>query len=341
MNVQSAFPVQPGLVTAGWGGVRLSPFGFPAPGGTDPIAIAHVTGPGAMVSRWNDAPIPLEQLVHDDPARFGDAGATAELAPTFPILAAFVSTGEARPTLMHPATGAPRAAAIWHILAADPSSTVQAGFDAQPNRADAPLNGAAAGSHSPRTLPATAGVTLVIPEGIALALGGGVLAFTLERPGLEPVPLASASGLLARELPTRPPSPLWTPGPIAPLRMPAAEGQRELLAATRGLALERITLHVGELLPITPGARPETVTCLGGVFRIDESPPITLQRGESVIVPAGGRAFIRCIMPGVLLRFWAPDLEQDIVRPARAAAISPRAIAALSAPLDDLATVLF
>ena len=68
--------------------------------------------------------------------------------------------------------------------------------------------------------------------------------------------------------------------------------------------------------------------------------PLPLQPGKRwSSLPYVDGARVRAIVPAMLLRTWVPDLDAEIVRPARMSQATEAAIMALAGGLTDLHTV--
>jgi mannose-6-phosphate isomerase len=187
-------------------------------------------------------------------------------------------------------------------------------------------------------MPARPGMTIVVPAGTPHAIGAGILLYEIQQPSnvtfrLDdwgrtddrgvPRALHLESGLAAIDRSSRP-----EPAPRVTLREDAP--RRELLAATRYFALERIALGQGEHWILPPAGSPSVLTCLSGSGLI-ESDEVSerLQMGQTAIVPVSRAATIRARQRGVFLRGWVPDLDHEVIAPALEAGASHEEIARL------------
>jgi mannose-6-phosphate isomerase len=115
---------------------------------------------------------------------------------------------------------------------------------------------------------------------------------------------------------------------------------RRLLAACRYFALEQLTLGAGdeETLELAAPESAQVLTCLTGeVVVTTNDASISLAAGETMVLPAVlHSALLRASVPAMLLRTWVPDLDAEILRPARIAQAPEVAIVALAGSLPDL-----
>jgi mannose-6-phosphate isomerase len=353
--------VIPRLDQKPWAGDRLAGFGFERSAGPEPYGEALLTHGDAIGARETGERDTLASLAAADPTRFvGSRGAAVTGSPDlFPYLVKFIDAASDLSIQVHPddllareqgeITGKTEA---WHVLAAEPGASLYLGL-ADGADADAFLTAAESGSAAAacmlRSVPATPGTTVVIPAGTVHALGSGVLIYEVQQPSNTTYRLYDWGRLdplgnpreLHHELGRRALRPALRPESIAPVAMPTMDGHREMLAATRGFALERIVLGAGKLITLPADPSPNTITCIGGVLKLRSGgAQLIVQRGETAIIPAGVVSELQATLPCVLLRSWTPDLVQDVIRPARDAGAADDRIAALSGPLDDVRELL-
>jgi mannose-6-phosphate isomerase len=233
----------------------------------------------------------------------------------------------------------------YHILAADPGSVIYLGLEpgASPEafalacrRAD----GSAA--RFLRRLTAVPGMTVLIPAGTPHALGAGIALYEIQQPSNvtfrlddwgrvddegQSRPLHHDEGLAMLDTRSR-------PEPLVPLALTGAAEGRQLLVATRYFALERIALAVNRVSRLPAVESPQVLTCLAGAAMLDAAGWVDiLATGVTVIVPAGRPATLTGAAPGVVLRGWVPDLDRDVIAPARAAGATEDAIRRLGVGL--------
>jgi mannose-6-phosphate isomerase len=202
-----------------------------------------------------------------------------------------------------------------------------------------------------RRIPAVVGTTVLIPAGTVHAIGAGVLVYEVQQPSnltyrLDDWGRVDAAGR-PRELHIDAAQAVIDaesrPDLIPPVSM-TADGDRHLLAACRYFALERIVLGTGEQarLELVAPESPQILTCLQGDLRATlGKTSISFSNGDSMVIPAicsGVR--VRAAVPSVLLRTWVPDLEHEVVGPARARGAPDDAIAALAGETGHLKHVL-
>lgn len=98
-------------------------------------------------------------------------------------------------------------------------------------------------------------------------------------------------------------------------------------------------LPAGMALELASGLSPQVLTVLSGNVTIDGGETSgSLAAGRSAVIWPSDSGLVRIAADGeiVVLRSWVPDLQTEIVEPARLAGSSDRAIARLGAPLLDL-----
>jgi mannose-6-phosphate isomerase len=234
----------------------------------------------------------------------------------------------------------------YHILTADPGSVIYLGLDPDltPDRfADACRLADGSAARCLRQIPARPGMTLLIPAGTPHALGAGITLYEIQQPSnvtfrlddwgrvdatgqSRPLHLAEGFAVL---------TPDSRPEPISPVHLEDAPAMREILVATRYFALERIALETSSPVRWPAVASPTVLTCLQGSAMLDASGwNSMLRRGETAVVPVGLTGAMTGASSAVIMRGWVPDLERDIIAPARIAGISPDALERLGVFLD-------
>jgi mannose-6-phosphate isomerase class I len=124
------------------------------------------------------------------------------------------------------------------------------------------------------------------------------------------------------------------PIPRVPLNVDGAD--RALLVATPYFALERIVLG-NSVVDLAAVDSPQVLTPVAGAVTLNASGWVdTAATGETVILPAGQAATLATQSDGVMLRGWVPDLEHEIISPARAAGASEAALRNLGVPLGNV-----
>jgi mannose-6-phosphate isomerase len=130
------------------------------------------------------------------------------------------------------------------------------------------------------------------------------------------------------------------PEPIRALKLPATRSGRDLLVATQYFALERLAPGVNDVIRLAGVESPQVLTCLGGIAVVDALGWITeLSQGQTMIVPSATKATLSGGDAGVIMRGWVPDLERDVVAPARAAGAANDDIARLGVHLGRTSPV--
>ncbi|MFM8594892.1 MAG: type I phosphomannose isomerase catalytic subunit [Chloroflexota bacterium] len=358
MSELAPFRVAPQIDLKPRGGTRLATFGFNAPeGAVEPLGEVHITHGSSGAASGAFAGSTLAELAAAQPERFvGRLGLRATGgAPIFPLLIKFIDASQDLSVQLHPddllareqgeLTGKTEA---WHVLAATEGAELYAGLEPGFDVEDF-AEGVRAGEPGMvrflRRIPAVPGQTVLLPAGTIHALGAGVMIYEIQQPSNTTYRLWDWNRLdgygkpreLHLDLGMRAMRPEISPEPTWGLPMPSMDAQRDLLTACSVFALERLTVHVGDLVAMGMMESPQVITCLGGVARVaGHGSEVLLQRGESAIVPVGAICALEATMPAVVLRGWVPDLLEDVIRPARAEGASDEEIAALAAPLEDL-----
>jgi mannose-6-phosphate isomerase len=353
------FRVDPRLDPKPWGSRGLEQFGFPLPAGIS-IGEALITAGEARALADFGGETQLDALVAADPvAIIGRRGlrATAN-RPLFPLLVKLIDAAENLSIQVHPddtvasTVGRMGKTEAWHILAAAPDAVLYLGL-----RADVSIAEFAARCHRGgetagllRQIPAVPGTTVLIPAGTVHALGAGVLVYEVQQPSdltyrLDDwgrVDAAGRSRELHIDLGLSVIDAAARPKVIPPVALGPGH-RRQLLAACRYFALEQLNLVSGEeeTLELAAPESAQVVTCLTGELRVTtNNADVALAAGETVVIPAAcPSARVRALAQAMLLRTWVPDLEAEIVLPARMSQATEPAISALAGGLSDLGTV--
>jgi mannose-6-phosphate isomerase len=275
--------------------------------------------------------------------------------PLFPLLVKLIDAADNLSIQVHPddtvASTVDRMGKTeaWHILAAAPEAVLYLGL-----RADVSIEEFAAccrrGGETAgllRRIPAVPGTTVLIPAGTVHALGAGVLVYEVQQPSdltyrLDDWGRVDAAGRpreLHIDLGLSVIDATARPEVIPPVALDPGHG-RQLLAACRYFALEQLNLVTGEeeTLGLAAPESAQVVTCLAGEVRVTaNTADVALAAGETVVIPAACHgACVRAITPAMLLRTWVPDLESEIVWPARMSQATDASIMALAGGLSDL-----
>ncbi len=342
--------VSPRLDSKPWGGRRLTRFGLELPDG--PIGEALVTAGDAVVTQGFGTGQTLDDLVRVDPA--GRAGALGLAAvsgkPIFPLLVKLIDASENLSIQVHPDDVAAPLDKLgkteaWYVLDAEAGAGLYVGLADGTSMEEfqasaALLDGSSSGLM--RFAPASPGETLLIPAGTIHALGAGVIVYEIQQPSdvtyrLDDWGRVDAAGN-PREMHLEPgfavSRPELRPAFIDPVRIPGDAGVTSLLVACRYFALARLDLAAGDRLSVGWPASAAVVTLLNGDAIIGGQ---SLAAGQSAVVWAGDGAEVEAGNDVTALVAWVPDLEQDIVMPAREVGVPAEAILALAGDTPDLA----
>ena len=331
--VEPVFDVKP------WGSRRLESLCGDIPDGL--IGEALLTAPGARVGSGPESGQTLGDLALSSPHYWcGEQGLRVTGGRmVFPLLAKIIDATETLSVQVHPddALAATRGLGTgkteaWHILDAAPGAVVYAGLR---DGVEHDAFRAACGEHEDvsmylNAIPASEGMTVVIPAGTVHAIGGGLLLYEIQQPSNvtyrlndwgrvgetgAPRPLHHADGFAAMRTHVAP-----RPAPRVRLT-----DQRTLLAATRYFALEQVALQISSALTFSLVQSPQVLTARQGVVEISlKGVPgsIIFSAGQTVIVPADTVATLVAGSTATLLRGWVPELGEDAVEPAQAADVA-------------------
>lgn len=351
--------VTPRLDAKPWGGARLAGLGF-AVEGQEPLGEVVMTATGNRVAGGPHDGTTLGELIGADAvAMIGWRGLAATGGRAlFPLLVKLIDAAEPLSIQVHPDDG--RAAATdalgkteaWHILAVEPGAGYYAGLvdgagvdDLERAVREAP--GTVAGLV--REVAARAGETVLFPAGTLHALGAGVMVYELQQASeityrLDDWGRVGSDGRprtmhVAESLEAVDPS--LRPEVIPPVRLLGGEVERDVLVACHHFALDRFRIAASRSAVLEARDTAQTVTVVGGAVELRASGPAGVRFrvgvGETVVVPAVVASVeVRAVEPATVLRAWVPDLQEDIVAPALAVGCGRGALAALSAPIDDV-----
>jgi mannose-6-phosphate isomerase len=334
--------LEPLLEPKPWGGRRLEQWGIALPP-DEPIGEALLTAPEAIVSGGPLAGHSLGALCQRAPAAWiGPRGhaATGGRAQ-FPLLCKLLDARTNLSIQIHPNDAQAAAAGLgvgkteaYYILDAEPGSVLYLGLRPDADVAEfaaacRSANGSGAGFL--RQIPVESGMTFLIPAGTLHAPGAGVMFYEIQQPSAITFrlddwgrtdaagrrrALHQAEGLAVLDPSSR-------PQPLAAVRLDPDDPRRELLAATRYFALERITLAADDSLPLTGILSPQVLTAIDGMGDVEsEAGRISMRQGETVVVPVESRSTLSVVEATVVLRGWIPDLDSEVLNPARAAGIA-------------------
>lgn len=351
--------VRPRLDEKPWGGDRLAAFGFALPGG-GPLGEALLSHGDALVEVGGATMTLAEAVAANPDAYLGPEGARATAgAVLLPVLAKVIDGRDDLSVQVHPddalareqgeATGKTEA---WHVLAAEPGAVLYLGLADGVTLDDffvAARRGEPVATML-RSVPAEPGSSVVLPAGVVHALGRGVVLYEIQQPSNTTYRLwdwgrVGPDGVgrdLHHDLGERAMMPEWRPEPRPPLVVADSAGaRRELLAATRYFALERLSVSGGGAVDLLPAGSSQVLTCVAGACHlVSDGDAVRLAPGGTVIVPAGAGGTLASGDGATVMRGWVPDLARDIVGPARAAGHADRAIARLAGELGDVESML-
>ncbi|MGH2548964.1 MAG: type I phosphomannose isomerase catalytic subunit [Thermomicrobiales bacterium] len=352
-NSYGVIRLAPALDAKPWGGHKLKQMGMRVPPGTI-IGEAHLTGAAAGIVGGPFDGVTLGELVARDPE--GIAGSLGLAAtgglPVFPLLIKLIDANDVLSVQVHP--GDEEANALnsvgkteaWHVLSADVGSGLYLGLHDPQQFDELALLARSGGRTSAllREIPARPHETVLIPAGTIHALGAGILVYEIQQPSgitfrFDDWGRVGADGK-SRELHIEESiavsHPELQPEPIEPIETSPG---RSLLTACRYFALEKLELQTEQELTIKHIGSPAAITLIDGDGEVEAGGVIArIQPGETVVIAPGDLpAILRSRLTTLTaLHGWVPDLQRDIVDPARAAGADDEMIAKLAGPRDDL-----
>ena len=355
MSICEVSIVAPRLDTKPWGGRKLERFGLPLPE-NDAIGEALVTANEAIVTSGFGAGSTLGDIVAADPEeRLGSLAMAAVSGKSiFPLLVKLIDASENLSVQVHPddELAAPLQklgkTEAWHVLSAEPDGALYLGLKKEMDTATFMehaqlLNGSSA--KDLRRIDANPGDTWLIPAGTVHALGAGVMVYEIQQPSdvtfrLDDWGRVDSDGnpremhLQQGEEAIRPE---LRPKQIPGVRLDAAQ-TREILAACRYFALEKLTLPEMQQVEVGQPGTPNVVTVVSGQLRVEGR---DLGAGESAVIwPGTTPVTCTAATSAVALRAWVPDLIPHIALPVRAAGGLDSDIAALGGMTGDLERLL-
>ncbi|MFT4039189.1 MAG: class I mannose-6-phosphate isomerase [Thermomicrobiales bacterium] len=333
-----------------WGSRRLGALCGELPDGL--IGEALLTAPDARARSGPEAGRTLGELAAAAPHHWcGEQGLRATQGQAiFPLLAKIIDATATLSVQVHPDDALAAARGLgtgkteaWHILDAAPGSVLYAGLreGVEAETFLAACRGDDDVSPLLTSLPARPGMTVVIPAGTVHAIGGGLLLYEIQQPSNvtfrlndwgrrdeagAPRELHHADGLAALHAQS-------SPQPAPPLRLTP---ERLALAATPWFALEQVLVPGGKALLLPPVASPQVLTVLHGEIEVAARGvhgSIVAGAGQTLVAPALAALSLVPATRATVLRGWAPDLETDVLEPARAAGADARDIARLGPAL--------
>lgn len=329
-----------------WGSRRLASLCGELPDGL--IGEALLTISHARVAGGPESGQTLGDLATASPEHWcGEQGLRATRGQAiFPLLIKLIDAADTLSVQVHPddALAAARGLGFgkteaWRILDAAPGAVVYTGLRAGVLGEE--FQAACREHHDVsgylNAIPARAGMTVVIPAGTVHAIGGGLLIYEIQQPSNVTFRLNDWGRLdesgNPRDLHHEDGSEALKPGvypqPVTPVRV---GDERVVLAATQYFALEHVETPPSRALTLPPVQSPQVFTVLQGFVEASlHGVPGTFvaSTGETWIAPAASVVTLVAGTQATLLRGWVPDLDEDIVAPARVAGVGNELLAQL------------
>lgn len=327
-----------------WGGRRLESCGIAL--GEQEVGEALLTAPDAIVATGPLAGLSLAELVRLAPEVWigGRGLAVTGGREIFPLLVKLIDANATLSIQVHPGDAMAALAKLgtgkteaWHLLEAAPGSVLYLGLRPEASseafiQACLQCDGSAAAYL--RQLPASPGMTILVPAGTPHAIGAGCLIYEIQQPSnvtfrLDDWGRRDAFGqarALHHDDGFAALDPHSRPDPIAPLVL-STSPRRELLVATRYFALERIALSPLTRADLHAGDSPQVLTGLRGEPLLSSDGwQGSIRAGETYVVPAEVTISIASSGHATVLRGWVPDLDREIMEQAAKAGISRDAV---------------
>lgn len=347
---QCLLSLRPGYFERIWGGTRLrDTFGLPAPAGK-PIGEAWLVSDHesfeseVLNGAWRGRT--LHQVLESAPAHLLGSIARPTVHGRFPLLLKILDAADVLSVQVHPDDEAARLLGepdvgkteMWHVLDAEPDSTLICGLDPSLTR-DGFLAAAAAGTieQSMRRFPAPPGTTVFVAAGTVHAIGAGILLAEIQQNSdltyrIHDWNRVDASGT-PRTLHLEKAARVTHfgsafGGPATALDFEGHDGPRTILGACGYFAGERYAV-TDQRIRTTAGRSFHLLLVAEGRVAVTAGPDsVDLDRGAAVLVAAGAEKY-HLRGAGIVLDYYVPDLASDIVAPLRAAGHSDAAIGAL------------
>jgi mannose-6-phosphate isomerase len=322
-----------------WGARRLATLCGELPDGL--IGEALLTISNARASSGPEAGQTLGDLVASSPQHWcGEQGLRSTRGQAlFPLLIKLIDASDTLSVQVHPDDELAAARGLgfgkteaWHILDAAPGAVVYAGLrpGVQSEEFQAACREQEDVSSYLNAIQVRPGMSVVIPAGVVHAIGGGLLIYEIQQPSNVTFRLNDWGRLgndgapreLHHEDGRAALKPHLYPQPVTPLRL---DDERAVLAATPYFALEHVDVPSFRALTLPPVRSPQVLTVLHGVVEASlRGVPgsVVARAGETWIAPADAVITLVAGTEATLLRGWVPDLERDIVAPARAAGVA-------------------
>ncbi|MEX2425748.1 MAG: type I phosphomannose isomerase catalytic subunit [Thermomicrobiaceae bacterium] len=333
-----------------WGGRKLeSVLGKSLPDDS-PYGESLESDDGSKILNGPLAGATIGDLIRQDAdALLGPRGALANSGQVgFPLLAKFIDAADVLSVQVHPDDDEARPLGkrgkteAWHIIAAEPDSTLITGI--KPEVSIGQIAQAIAEVRLGEYVieqPVEAGDTLLVPAGTTHAIGAGILLYEIQQASDVTFRMYDWGRLddngHPRELHVEKSLAVVKPDlqarRIHPLRL--SQG-RQMLAACRYFALERWDLS-GKLqeIPFDGGSFRLASSISGTATLTAGGQTIELPAGQTALIPANVRE-LAISGEGCLLVSYVPDLQQDVIEPLRHASYSDDEIAGLAGMLDHL-----
>lgn len=343
-----------------WGGQRLGArAGAAGKSIGEAWLIADHTSCESVVAEGPHAGRTLHDLLEEDASALLGTRPAPTVHGRFPLLLKLLDAGQPLSVQVHPddtaAThlGEPDVGKteMWHVLDAAPGAELICGLDPALGRAELAQEIQDGGVEKRmHRIAAPAGTSVFVPAGTVHAIGAGIFLAEIQQNSNityrmydwgrldvqgRPRELHVDKALQVIQFGAE------SPGASQPLTLMQEGATRNLLAACRHFAAERVQAIGPRYVRTIRGETFHILLGVEGDLRVSAGAECaSLQPLAALLVPGGAKDY-EIDGKGVFLDYYVPDLEQDICRPLRAAGYRRDAILRLGGALqgNDLARI--
>lgn len=321
-----------------WGGQRLCErAGRPGKPIGEAWLIADHASCESVVAEGPHAGRTLHELLEEDAAALLGARPAPTVHGRFPLLLKLLDAGQPLSVQVHPDDAAAARLGepdvgkteMWHVIDSAPGAELICGLDSELGRAELAQKIQDGGVEKQmHRIAAPAGTSVFVPAGTVHAIGAGIFLAEIQQNSNITYRMYDWGRLDAQGRPRE----LHidkalqviqfgaqSPGASQPLALEQEGATRNLLAACRYFAAERVQVSGprygrairGETFHILLGVEGNMQVSIG-------TQPFPLLPQAALLVPGGSKGY-EIEGKGIFLDYYVPDLEQDIYRPLQAA----------------------
>ncbi|MFP4173628.1 MAG: type I phosphomannose isomerase catalytic subunit [Candidatus Hydrogenedentota bacterium] len=338
-NIPTLLPLDEGYFPRIWGGRRLEKlYGKPLPESETIGEAWLVSDHPQHESIVMDGPRKgetLRSLLEEDARYILGSHAQVTVHGRFPLLLKLLDAQDVLSVQVHPddecakRLGEPDVGKteMWHVLHAEPGSELICGLDpgVTAEQLEGLVSDGPALERALRHVGVNPGDSAFLPAGTVHAIGAGLVLAEIQQNSDITYRLYDWGRVQAdgtpRELHIAKAREAIRfgeehPGLAQPLILPAEGGERQIHAACPYFAAERVDL-TGAMPRATAGTSFHIVLALSGKLILSaEGASLTVPPGKAVLIPGGAGAYT-IEGHGSFLDYYVPNLEADIIKPAR------------------------